>query len=88
MLDGWTNILPFLHPPPRIFAVFPSPPKFTAYGEVKEMQLVLKQPSPHWIKFGLADLKCFAGMEETDAVRLASPSVLCGLVHCLILSAF
>jgi len=44
---------------------------------VKEIQLVLKQPSPHWIKFGLADLKCFAGMEETDAVRLHRlPSIM------------
>ena len=33
-----------------------------------KLYVVLKQPSPHWIKFGLKDLKCFTGSADRQEI--------------------
>lgn len=33
---------------------------------VRGLKLVLKQPSPHWLRFGVTQLKCFAEAPEAE----------------------
>eukprot|EP00729_Bicosta_minor_P003970 gene3970-13094_t len=31
---------------------------------VAEIQLILRQPSPHWVRFGLQDIRCYTTMDD------------------------
>ena len=47
----------------------------------EKVQIVVKQPSPHWVKFGLVDVRCFSAAEDTARMaagvrRLPVPACL------------
>ena len=51
------------------------------FRSVLEVQIVVKQPSPHWVKFGLVDVRCFSAAEDTalktaEVRRLTAPPSL------------
>jgi len=39
--------------------------------KVREVQLELRQPSPHWVKFGVSDLHCFQQPDVLDTAAAA-----------------
>eukprot|EP00037_Helgoeca_nana_P023650 m.246225 g.246225 ORF g.246225 m.246225 type:complete len:178 (+) comp26422_c0_seq6:72-605(+) len=48
-----------------------------AFDRVKEVQLELRQPSPHWIKFGVSHLHCFCQPDapiDDSTLQSAQPS--------------
>eukprot|EP00035_Acanthoeca_spectabilis_P036841 m.42113 g.42113 ORF g.42113 m.42113 type:complete len:191 (+) comp8285_c0_seq1:58-630(+) len=43
-----------------------------AFDRVREIQLELRQPSPHWIKFGVSHLHCFSQPDERSAITTSA----------------